>query len=120
MTTTSIRPGCNFCRICTYGNWGDGYTDAESKILGDALVAKFEELARTKTGDNSISWQPYTSEIIYECWGQTTREHHCMDSKHPWPTDEDGLCIVDLDELLTQAQEWVGEHLDEILRGAGA
>ena len=115
MTTTSIHPGCRFCQTCAYSNWGDGYSDADARKLGDALVAKFEELAREKTGDDSIAWQPYTSEILYECWGQTTREHHCLEPKHPWPMDEDGVGEIEWEEILQEAVEWVAEHIEEIM-----
>lgn len=113
MTTTSIHPGCTFCQTCTYGNWGD-VTRREANLLGNALVEKFEELARAATGDESISWQPYTSEIMFECWGETTRDHHCRDAKHPWPTDEDGMPTVDFEEIHQEAAEWVMEHYEEI------
>ena len=114
MTTTSIHPGCAFCQTCTYGNWGEA-TDSEAEKLGRALVWKFEELARAATGDDTISWQPYTSEILFECWGQTTREHHCMDTKYPWPVDEDGFPTVDFEEIRNEAVEWVMENWEEIV-----
>jgi hypothetical protein len=89
-------------------------TDREAKQLGDALIERFNELARAATGDASISWQPYTSEIIFDCWGRTTSEHHCLDPKHPWPTDEDGQPTVDFEEIRQEAAEWVMEHCEEI------
>jgi hypothetical protein len=84
-------------------------TNREAKLLGDALVEKWEDLAHAATGDKSISWQPYTSEIMYECWGQTTRDHHCLDPKHPWPD-----AGVDFEELRQEAAEWVMEHYEDI------
>lgn len=116
MPTTAIHPGCAFCRTCAYANWGD-VTEAESRQLGDALVERFNELARACTGDPTICWQPYTSEIIFECHGQTTPAHHCLAPVHPWPVDEDGIPTVDFNELRQQAAEWTMDHYDQIVRG---
>lgn len=116
MTTTSIHPGHSVSGVLNDPCWGDGYTDAELEKLNSALIEKFEELARAKTGDDSISYCAYTSEIIYECWGRTTREHHCMSPKTAWPTDDDGMPTVDFGELANEASEWVGEHAEAIIR----
>lgn len=112
MPTTSIHPGCRFCQTCTYGHWGDVTEDA-AKTLGKALVNKFNTLARAQIGDHSISWQPYTSEIFYECMGQTTADHLWSDPKTPWVTGDDE---VDWEAILTEAEEWLAEHMEEILR----
>ena len=115
MTTTSIHPGYSVSGVLNDASWGDGYTDEQRDRLTEALVAKFEDLAREKTGDASISYQPYTGEIMYECWGQTTRKHHCLEPKTAWPTNEFGDCEIEWDELAREASEWVGEHAEEII-----
>lgn len=121
MTTTSFHPGYSVSGILNNCEWGDGYTDSERAALDAALIEKFEELAREKTGDNSISYCAYTSEIMFECWGQTTDEHHCMAPKTKWAgiRDADGelIDIIDIEwgELANEAGEWVGEHIEEII-----
>lgn len=113
MTTTSIHPGHSVSGVLNHSEWGDGYTEHERKILTAALIDKFEELAHERTGDDSIVYLPYTSEIQFECWGTTTREHHCMAPKTAWTIGEDEE--IEWGELAREASEWVGEHLDAIL-----
>jgi hypothetical protein len=115
MTTTSIHPGHSVSGVLNHPEWGEGYTESERKQLDGALIEKFEELARAATGDDSISYQPYTSEILYECWGQTTREHHCMAPMTAWPRNEDGECEIDWGELAREAGEWSAENIETIL-----
>ena len=115
MTTTSIHPGGKFSQSSTYGDsWGD-WSDIERDLLGDALVERFEAMARIATGDNSISWQPYTSEIFYTCVGRSDHARHCLDPLNPWPCDEDGIPTIDFHELLREAGEWVSDHAEEIV-----
>lgn len=113
MLTTSIHPGHSVSGVLNDAQWGDGYTDEQRTQLTDALVAKFEELARGKTGDSSISYCAYTSEITYECWGQTTRDHHCTSPKTAWTIAEDE--DIEWGELADEASQWVGEHAEEII-----
>lgn len=116
MTTTSIHPGHSVSGVLNNPEWGDGYTDRQRAQLDAALIEKFEQLAHEKTGDDSISYCAVTSEIIYECWGQTTRAHHCLSPKTAWniPEDED----FEWGELAREASEWVGEHAEKIIEEA--
>lgn len=110
MTTTSIHPGHSVSGILNNGEWGEGYTDEERRKLNVAVIEKFEELARQSTGDDSISYCAYTSEITYECWGQTTAEHGCRSPKTAWNDEE-----IEWGELAQEAGEWVAEHIEEII-----
>ena len=123
MTTTSIHPGQSVSGVLNHPEWGEGYTESERKQLDGALIEKFEELARAATGDDSISYCAYTSEITYECWGQTTDDHHCLDPKTTWRggeiRDEDGE-VIDIQEiewgaLAQEAGEWMVENSETIL-----
>ena len=110
MTTTSIHPGHSVSGILNHVEWGDGYSETEQRRLDAAIIGKFEELAREHTGDPSLAYQPYTSEILYECWGQTTDSHHCLDPKTTWRESD-----IEWGEIAREAGEWVAEHLDTFL-----
>ncbi|MHC4180230.1 MAG: hypothetical protein ACYSWU_22220, partial [Planctomycetota bacterium] len=97
-STTAIHPGCAFCQTCLYDGWGDG-TEEEIEALAAWVVNRFHELAHEATGDTSIYWQPATSEILYDCHGQTDDDHHWSDSLVEWPED------VDFGALLEQAND---------------
>lgn len=77
-------------------DWGD---DERGGTLGEILRDRFEELLRRT--DPSICVQPYTSEILYDCHGQTTGEHHCLAPIHDHP---EGF----YDSAYEQAAEEVG------------
>lgn len=113
MTTTSIHPGHSVSGILNNCEWGEGYTASERNTLDRALVEKFEELAREKTGDNSITYYPYTSEIQYECWGTRTGEHGPLAPKTAWTIGDDEE--VEWGELAREAGEWVAENIEEII-----
>lgn len=113
VTTTSIHPGHSVSGVLNSPEWGDGYTASEHRRLDAALIAKFEELAREKTGDSSISYCAYTSEITYEVWGQTTREHHCTDPKTVWAGGADQE--TDFAEIAREAGEYIAEHIEAIV-----
>lgn len=113
MTTTVIHPGHSVSGILNSCEWGEGYTEQEGRTLDAALVAKFEELARAATGDDSITYCTYTSEIQYECWGQTTQEHHCLAPKTAWIVGEDEE--IEWGELARDASEWVEEHIEDLI-----
>lgn len=123
MTTTSIHPGHSVSGILNNVDWDVSYTPHECARLDAALVGKFEELARLATGDDSISYCAYTSEITYECWGQTTREHHCLAPKTKWKGGEildDEGDLVEIQEIewgliAQEAGEWVAEHIEDII-----
>jgi hypothetical protein len=112
MTTTSIHPGHSVSGVLNHPEWGEGYSAHERKRLDAALVNKFEELAHELTGDDSIVYLPYTSEIQFECWGRTTPDHHCMSPKTPWKTGDDA---IDWGELAHEAGEWIGENIESFL-----
>lgn len=109
MTTTSFRPGHAVSGVLNAPNWGDGLSDEERETLTAALIAKFEELARERTGDQTISYCAYTSEILYAVHGRTTAEHHCLDAITPHGD-------IDWSELAGEAGEWVMEHDSEIIQ----
>ena len=109
MPTTSMRPGCKFCQTCLHEGWGD-VTEAEAGLLASAVVARFEAMAREATGDRSICWLPYTSEIMYECTGQSHDGHHWSEPVTPWPDD------VDFDAILAEAREEVWASADQYLK----
>lgn len=113
MTTTSIHPGHSVSDVLNHPEWGEGYSESECKQLDGALIDKFEELAHEKTGDNSIVYLPYTSELHFECWGTTTREHYCLAPKTAWNIAEDE--DIEWGDLAREASEWVGENMDTIL-----
>jgi hypothetical protein len=79
-------------------------TDEQVKVLGDLVVARFEELC-AEAGDLSIWWSPRTSEVIGECMGETTAECHW--STHVYDVD------LDLDALREQAHEEVWQAVVE-------
>lgn len=69
MTTTVIARGSDWGIFGNHGvfaNWGDcgdgANEDATYKMLGNMVVARFEELCRDE--DIHASWNPYTSEVI--------------------------------------------------------
>mgnify|MGYP001594833185 FL=1 len=115
MTTIAIHPGYSVSGILNHCEWGEGYTETERRQLDAALVEKFEELARAATGDDSLSYQPDTSEILYECWGQSTEEHHGRAPITAWPGCEDGEYEIEWGELAQEAGEWTMEHSETIL-----
>lgn len=113
MTTASIHPGHSVSGVLNHPEWGEGYSESERNQLDGALIDKFEELAREKTGDDSIIYQPHTSEILYECWGTRTASHGPLAPKTAWKIAEDEG--IDWGELAREASEWVGENIDTIL-----
>jgi len=108
MTTTVIARGSDwgiFANHGVYANWGDidgdANYDATYKMLGDMVVARFEELCREK--NIHASWTPYTSEVI----GDIDQDL------------EDGI----LDELRQQAsneiwQKWTDGDIEPIMNEA--
>jgi len=70
MTTTSIKIGYEDNLNVSVGDWSDGYTEEQA----EQVVAKYYEivdrLLRETTGDDSISYEPSTSEVIYTCDGR--------------------------------------------------
>ena len=111
MPTTSIRPGHSVSGVLNNLEWGEGYTAGQRAALDAALIEKFEELARERTGDESISYCPYTSEIMYECHGQTTAEHHCLSALTPHDATNDW------GELANEASVWAAENAETIIDG---
>lgn len=108
MTTTSFHPGHPVSGVLNNLEFGDGYTPEQERALHAALICKFETLAHAATADNTISYCPYTSEIRYECWGETTDSHHCMDAITPHGDVEWG-------ELAREASEYVADHVESII-----
>ncbi len=110
MTTTTIHPGYSVSSILNEPDWGEGYTNAQRQRLNMALIQKFEELIRDATGDASLSYYPYTSEIQYACWGESTQEHGCLSPMRTW-LDED----IDWGQLACEAGEWILNNAEHVL-----
>jgi hypothetical protein len=109
MTTTSYQPGGQFAGFGTPSRhyWGDDLTEDEQATLNAAVVERFESQIREATGDDSISFCSYTSEILHDCRGQTDGDAGCFDPLVDWGD-------VDIEEIAREAQEWVSlnaEHL---------
>lgn len=76
MTTTSYHGGSDWGIFANHGpfaNWGDipesneGATpdyDLTYTMLGNRVVARFDEIARSN--DSTASWIPQTSEVIHD------------------------------------------------------
>lgn len=102
MTTTTIARGSQFSENSIYdpSSWGSECTEAEAKKLGDALIAKFDEIANdryaTDEHTESISLIAGTSEV----YGQ-------FDGNYP---DD-----MDLDEVMRASHEWVLAHMATII-----
>jgi hypothetical protein len=97
-TQTVFARGSEWSDTALYDGWGDNVTQEQAKALGNLVVERFEELA-AKAGDSSIYWQPATSEVIGEVYGETTHEHGMWDPINP--------IDADLDDLRNQAVEEV-------------
>ena len=97
MTTTVFARGSKWGSSQLYADWGD-IPAARAELLSDLVVERFEGLAG-EAGDPSIHWQPATSEVLGEVYGQDTEEHSKWDPIHD--------IEIDLDALLEQAVEEV-------------
>jgi hypothetical protein len=75
--------------------------DENADMWAWKIVARFHQMARKL--DPSIRWSPDTSEVIADCWGETTAEHSCTATVAPI---EDGA----LEALRVQAGEDVYEE----------
>jgi hypothetical protein len=107
---TSVTPGGEFAGFGTGSDgWGD-CTEDEAERFNQAIVAKWEELAREATGDDSIWFCVATSEVMFECRGQTDDDGHCLDSATPWACGDERLR-----DLIREAGEWVIEHMAEFV-----
>ena len=93
MATTVLERGCKFCAVCLNNGWGS-HTDAEVKILTNAVRTEFESRAQAALGDPSVKWHPAVSEIWYECTGEAPN----------WSAP------VDLEQILSESEEFVFEN----------
>jgi hypothetical protein len=110
MATTVLTRGCEFCESCLNDGWGEA-TEAEVEALAGAVVEEFESRVQKLTGDNSIFWQPATSEIMYECVGQTTDDHHWSEPVTTWQAEVDKEKLI---EILGEVNEWAMENWETI------
>ena len=66
MTTSSYRMGHYFSEI----NLQTDFDGVDSQAIRDAIVARFNDLA-TEAGDPTMQWLPHTSEVYYDCRGES-------------------------------------------------
>ena len=101
MATTVLARGCKFCAVCLNNGWGS-HTDAEVKVLTNAVRTEFESRAQAALGDPSVTWHPAVSEIWYECTGESPNWSAPVNGPH---TDD-----VDLEQILSESEEFVFEN----------
>jgi hypothetical protein len=102
MTTAVFTRGSGWGISALYDDWGDNITPEQGEALGDLVAERFEELC-AEAGDSSIYWQPSTSEVLGEVYGENTDEHGMWDPTHD--------VEIDLVALRNQANNEVWDAL---------
>jgi len=87
---TKFACGYEWSIITLSDSFGNEVTAGQASELSKLAVRRFNQLC-AEAGDPSICWIPQTSEVLGDCYGETTTEHHWSDSVNPIDADLDDL-----------------------------
>lgn len=79
-----------------------GYSEAEEEAVEAKYYEIVDRLLAEVTGDQSLSYYPYTSEILYVCRGFGPRRYEPL---KPWRCDELDLEAIS-EQAWQEADEW--------------